>query len=335
MHRAALTLASGVLLTLSAVALCAAPAPAQAPASGVSWVPGTPDLPKKRATGVIAEGPVDGPEKPEIREFEQAFRDGTPVILYWWWPGSSGPGKACKVWETEIWKTAEVTRSCEEWLCIRVNAKKCPKEVMKRYRVSKVPTIQIYYCDRKLAKSIGGTQKDPERFAKQLTNYAKKNDHIWNALKKKRAKLQGKLDAAEKLKDDGKLEAATKAYTKLLKGPMAEEAKWGLREIKIVRIVDEGVKLFDAGNYYGARGRFQVAVDFEVPCPARDKARNLLMECEAGVKYQEALLQHKEGKTQKALELLGAIVKDEWYEGQFKAKAATKIQEIKDAWGKK
>ena len=319
MHRAALTLASCVVF--AAAAAWAAPALAQAPAAGVSWITGTPELPKKRDAGVAAEGPVEGPEKPQIREFEDAFRSGKPVVLFWWWPGSTGPGKACKVWENEIWKSVEATNAFEEWICIRVNAKKCPKEVMKRYRVAKVPTIQLYFCDRKMAKSIGGTQDDPEKFAKQITNYAKKNDAIWAVLKKKRAKLEGKLAAAEKLKDDGKLEAATKAYTKLLKGPMGEEAKWGLREIKIVRIVDEGVKLYNAGNYYGARGRFQVAVDFEVPCPARDKARNLLMECEAGVKYQEALLQHKEGKTQKALELLGAIVKDEWYEGQFKAKA--------------
>jgi len=334
MRRVVLTL----LCNLLAVAgtLAAAPAWAQgAPAAGVNWVRGTPELPKKRAVGVAAEGPVEGPEEPQIREFEDAFRDGTPVMLYWWWPGSTGPGKACKVWETEIWKSAEAPKAMEEWLCIRVNAKKCPKAVMKRYRVGKVPTIQLYYCDRKMAKSLGGTQKDPEKFAKQLALLAKRNDAIWAALKKKKAKLEGKLEAAHKLKDDGKLEAATKAYTKLLKTAIGEEAKWGLREIKIVRIVDEGVKLYEAGNYYAARGRFQVAVDFEVPCPARDKARNLLLECEAGVKYQDALKHHKEGNTMKAIEALQRITGDEWYEGEFKAKAQAKINELKEAWGKK
>lgn len=334
MHKSLNWLAAALASVLAAGAAPIAHAQTK-PAAGVNWVTGTPDLPKKRAEGVAAEGPIEGPEHPEIKEFEQAFRDGTPVMLFWWWPGSEGPGQACRVWETEIWGAGEVTKAAEEWLCIRVNAKTCPKEVLKQYRVAKIPTIQLYFCDRKMAKSIGGTQKDPERFAQQLTVVAKTNSALWEGVKKKRAALQDKLDAAESLKDDGKLDAAEKAYTKLLDGAMAEEAKWGLREIKIVRIVAEGEKLFNDGNYYGARGRFQVAVDFELPCPARDKARNLLLECEAGVKYQEALQQHTEGKTQQAMELLEKIVKDEWYDGQFKAKAAAKIQEIKDAWGKK
>lgn len=322
-------------LTTAAVLGAAAPVRAQAAASGVNWVEGTPELPKKREAGVAAEGPLEGPEQPQIREFEAAFRNGTPVMLFWWWPGAAGPGKACQVWETEIWKSAEAPKAMEEWLCIRVNAKTCPKEVMKRYKVAKVPTLQLYFCDRKMAKSLGGTQKDPEAFAKQLTALAKKNDLIWAKIKKQREKLEGKLEKANALKDAGKLEEAAKAFEKLLKTAVGEDAKWGLREIKIVRIVDEGVKLYQEGNYPAARGRFLVASDFEVPCPARDKARQLLPECEAGVKYLDALREHKEGNTMKAIELLTAIVKDEWYEGEFKGKAEAKIKELKEAWGKK
>ncbi|MHC5022152.1 MAG: hypothetical protein ACYTGX_19025 [Planctomycetota bacterium] len=332
MHRAALTVACSVAV---AVAAAAPPAWAQAPAAGVNWVNGTPELPKKREAGVAAEGPLEGPEHPQIREFEDAFREGTPVMLFWWWPGSTGPGKACQVWETEIWKSAEAPKAMEEWLCIRVNAKKCPKEVMKHYKVAKVPTIQLYFCDRKMAKSIGGTQKDPEKFAQQLVALAKKNDAIWAKIKKQRAKLEGKLEAAAKLKDAGKLDDAAKAYTKLLKTAVGEDAKWGLRELKIVKIVAEGEKLYKEGNYPAARGRFLVASDFEVPCPARDTARKLLPECEAGVKYLDALRHHKEGDTMKAIESLQKIINDEWYEGEFRAKAEAKIKELKEAWGKK
>jgi hypothetical protein len=333
---------SDVPLVVVALVGLAAPAFAQAapPAGGdIEWGTATPELPVKREEGKAAEGPVEGPEKPQLRELPLWLSKGNAVLIYWAWPDPcEGPGKSGLVWQEKVFGDKEVPPAIRkgEFLCVRMNAKTCPKEVLKQYGVASAPTVQIYTCDGKVAKSWSGPNRDAAGFVAALAAAAARNDALRKAREALRKRLEAEFDRIHALKDAGKLDEARKAYEALAKkhgGDVAEDCRWGLKECRMIEVAREGERLFKEGKYLEAKGRLSVVADFEVPCPARDTARRLMPECDVGVKVQEAEGLAKEGKRLEALEKLQAIVDDQWYDGPMKQVARDKIAALKTAWG--
>ena len=305
--------------------------------AGIAWVGARIEMPKKREAGVAADGPLAGPKVPTILDVGFAARQERPLLLYFYWPGVTGPGKACMKLRDEILREPVVALATGDFYCARINGKKAPKSLLKQYRVRRFPLIQIYTCDRKLVAAIGSAS-DPEAFARKLKSYIQANIVVAKKMAAKRRKLKAMFDKGEKLRADGKRAEARKQYAKLIKqdrdSEAADDAKWALREMKMEDRCAEGVKHFEAANYYAARSLFQIVSDFELPCDARSKARELLPDCEAGIKFQDAEKFIAEGNRLKAIGVLQAIIDDKWYEGPFKARAAAKIKELQENWGK-
>ena len=68
-HSLAQTFAAALAVTGLAL-FVAAPVAAQTKPIKIEWTKGTPEVPKKREEGKVAEGPIEGPEKPQIRELQ-------------------------------------------------------------------------------------------------------------------------------------------------------------------------------------------------------------------------------------------------------------------------
>lgn len=330
------------LVSLVCVALAAAAGPAWAQGGqvgGIDWGKATPELPPEREEGKPAAGPLEGPEKPQLRELPMWLAKGSAVVVYWAWPDPwEGPGKAGAIWQDKVWGDKEVPPAIVkgEFVCLRVNAKACPKEVLKQYGVANAPTVQVFTCDGKVAKSWSGPNRDPAGFVASLASAAARNTLLRKAREALRKKLEKEYERIDALKDAGKIAEARAAYEALAKkhgGDVAEDCRWGLKECRMIEVAAEGERLFQAGKYLEAKGRLSIVADFEMPCPARTTARRLLPDCDVGVKIQEAQGLAAEGKTLPAVEALQKIVDDPWYDGPMKQKAKDAIAALKEAWG--
>lgn len=329
-----------LVATAVAVLLAVAPATAQSP-PGIEWGKATPELPPEREAGKAAEGPLEGPEKPQLRELPLLLAKGNAVLLWWAWPhASEGPGKAGAIWQEKVFGDKEVPPAVRkgEFVCLRVDAWACPKEVLKQYGVATVPTVQVFTCDGKVAKSWSGPNRDPAGFVAALGAAAARNDALRKAREALRKKLEKEYERIDALKDAGKLAEARAAYEALAKkhgGDVAEDCRWGLKECRMIEVAADGERLFQAGKYLEAKGRLSLVADFEVPCPARTTARRLLPDCDVGVKIQAAERLAAEGQTLPAIEALQKIVDDPWYDGPMKQVATDKIAAMRAAWGNK
>ena len=298
-------------------------------------------MPKPREEGKAAEGPLEGPEKPQLRELPMWLAKGSAVLLWWAWPDpTEGPGKAGAIWQEKVFGDKEVPPAVRkgEFICLRVDAKACPKEVLKQYGVASVPTVQVWTCDGKVAKSWSGPSRDPAGFVAALAAAAARNDVLRKAREALRKKLEKEFARIDALKDEGKTVEARAAYEALAKkhgGDVAEDCRWGRKECRMIEVAAEGERLFKEGKYLEAKGRLSLVADFEVPCPARTTARRLLPDCDVGVKIQEAEALAAGGKTLPAIEALQKIVDDPWYDGPMRQVAKDKIVALRDAWGNK
>jgi hypothetical protein len=189
-------------------------------------------------------------------------------------------------------------------------------------------------CSRITSKCVS-----PKVFAKSLQSVLKTNEKLVKLMEAQDAKLTAALTKATNQLAKGNLAGAEKGFRALIKkygdSPQAGAALSGISEIACRRNLVEGQKLLKAKKYYEARTKLQMASESELACGARDTARELLPDCEFGIRYDEACKLLDGGKPAQAMEAFTKIAGDGCYEGKYKAMAKAKLQEMKDAWNKR
>ncbi|MCI0340085.1 MAG: hypothetical protein L0216_02850 [Planctomycetales bacterium] len=334
----------GLLAALSAVGLAAvaraAPQQAGKPPSAIGWVEGTPVLPlPPPPPGQAATGPPPaGPKEPGIAETEVAARRGMPAILYFHWPVSDGPaGVACATFSVEILRDPNVIALSQQFVCIRVSGKTCPRPVLAKYGVAKFPTVHFLVCTQKVLSTVT-SEKKPEHFLETMQAAIATNRRILEAFEERRGQLKALLGKGDEAKDKGRYAEAVKLYERVIAtsggDPLELDARLRIEEVRMIGIFEEGETLVKDGKYEEARGRLQVVADFELSCRVRDKARALLPDCDMAVQFSRAVALRRTDPLA-AIEALGKIAANEEYEGPFKAKAEAMIVEIKESWDKK
>jgi hypothetical protein len=303
-------------------------------------VTGTPVVPVQATGTAVDVGAPQGPVQPDIQETEIAASQAKPSILYFYWPNPEDPaGDACKLLDTKLWIDGQVCDLAQKFVCIKVDGKKCPPQVLRQFDVKSFPTIVFGICNKKIVSRVRSSCVEPKAFAKAMQSVIKTNEKVAKMLEAKNAKLDQMVEAAGKLLDSGRLDSAEKAFRKLLKdapeSDQAGAAHAGLAEIGCRRDLDKGQDFFKKEKYAEARSFLQMASECEVPCTARDEARDLLPDCEFGLLYNEACQKLAAGENLAALEAFTKIAGDTCYEGQFKTQAAAKLKEMKDAWNSK
>ena len=301
---------------------------------------GTPVVPTQTTGGAVDVNAPTGPTRPDVQETEIAASRAMPSLLYFYWPNAEdAAGDACKELDARLWIDGQVCELGAKFVCIKVNGKSCPKQVLQVFGVTSFPTIVFEVCNKKIVSTVRSKCVEPKAFAKAMQSVIAANGKVAEALKAQAAKLDIQIEAAGKLIEDGKLDAAEKAFRKLLKdapeSAQAGAAKAGLEEITCRRQLAKGQEFLSAEKYPEARSFLQMAADCAVPSVARDQARELLPDCEFGLQYTEACRKHAAGDNLGAMEAFTKIAGDTCYEGKFKKLATEKLQEMKEAWNKK
>lgn len=280
------------------------------------------------------------PVKPNIEETESGFTQGKPNLLYFYWPDrEDAAGQACRDLDTKLWIDGKVATLAQDFVTIRVNAKKCPKVVLNTFGVKAYPTIILQASNAKVCSRVTSKSVSPKVFAKSLAAVLKTNTRIVKMMEIQDAKLTRSLDKAMKQIESGKLSSAEKALRSIIKkypdSSQAGSAYSGISEIACRRNLAHGQKLLKAKKYYEARSKLQMAAECEISCTARDTAQDLLPDCQYGIQFDEACKLLDAGKSAQAMEAFTKIAGDTDYDGQYKAMARTKLQEMKDAWNKR
>ncbi len=280
------------------------------------------------------------PVKPDIAETGTGFSQGKPNLLYFYWPTlEDAAGQACKDLDTKLWIDGKVASLAQDFVTIRVNGKTCPKVVLNTFGVKSYPTIILQASNAKICSRVTSKCVSPKVFAKTLQAVLKTNTRIVKALEIQDAKLTASLNKATKQLAAGKLSGAEKGFRAILKkyadSAQAGSALSGIAEVSCRRNLAAGQKLLKAKKYYEARSKLQMASECEVANTARDTARELLPDCEFGIRFDEACKLLDGGKPAQAMEAFTKIAGDGCYEGKYKAMAKAKLQEMKDAWNKR
>jgi hypothetical protein len=303
-------------------------------------VKGTPVAPTQSSgAGHAASSSGNGPVKPNIAETETGFSQGKPNLLYFYWPSAEdAAGQACKDLDTKLWIDGKVATLAQDFVTIRVNGKTCPKVVLNTFGVKSYPTIILQATNAKVVSRVTSKCVSPKVFAKSMQAVLKTNAKIVKALEAQDTKLSASLDKAQKLLAKGNLSGAEKAFRAIIKkypdSAQAGSALSGISEVVCTRNLADGEKLLKAKKYYEARSKLQMAAECDIACTARDTARDLLPDCEFGIKFDEGCKLLDAGKPAQAMEVFTKIAGDGCYEGKYKAMAKAKLQEMKDAWGK-
>jgi hypothetical protein len=302
-------------------------------------VNGTPVVPTQ-TTGAVDVNAPSGPTKADVQETEIAASQAKPSLLYFYWPSAEDPaGQACQELDAKLWIDGQVCELAQQFVCIKVNGKTCPKQVLQVFGVTSYPTIVFEICSKKVVSTVRSKCVEPKAFAKAMQSVQTANKQVADARKAQATKLDLQIEAAGKLVEDGKLDAAEKAYRKLIKdapeSDQAGAAKTGLEEIGCRRNLAKGEEFLKTEKYAEARSFLQMASDCSVPCPSRDAARELLPDCEFGLKYAEGCAKLAAGEHLAAMEAFTKIASDTCYEGRFKKLATDKLQAMKDAWNKR
>ena len=109
------------------------------------------------------------PVKPDIRETEVAASQSKPSLLYFYWPNKEdAAGQACKVLDTKLWIDGKVCDLSQQFVCIKVNGKSCPKQVLRVFGVKTFPTIVFQVCNKKIVSRVRSRSVSPKAFAKAM-----------------------------------------------------------------------------------------------------------------------------------------------------------------------
>jgi tetratricopeptide (TPR) repeat protein len=302
-------------------------------------VKGTPVAPTQ-TSGKASTAAGTKPVKPNIAETGTGVQQGKPNLLYFYWPNpEDAAGQACKDLDTKLWIDGKVATLAQDFVTIRVNGKTCPKVVLNTFGVSKYPTIVLQASNEKIVSRVTSKCVSAKVFAKSMQAVLKTNSKIVKTLELQDAKLTATLTKAQKLLEKGNLNGAEKAFRALIKkypnSGQASVALSGISELSCRRNLADGQKLLKAKKYYEARSKLQMASECDIACTARDTARELLPDCQYGIQFDEACKLLDAGKAAQAMEAFTKIASDDCYDGQYKALAKSKLQEMKDAWNKR
>ena len=284
--------------------------------------------------------PTSGPTKSDIVETASGFRQGKPNLLFFFWPDKEDPlGQACQELETKVFIDGQIVDLAKKFVCIRVNGKTCPPQVLRVFGVASFPTIVFQACNAQIVSSVRTSMVEPSVFAKQMETVCTANNRALEALKAREAALDAAIAKGDEAKNAGKLADARKAYEALIKKapntPQSDSARLGLGECRAIELVKEAEGLIAKAAYLEARGRLTIAADFELACAARDQARKLLPDCDMGAKFAEGCKLMDEGKALPAMETFGKILAEDGYSGQFRALAKQKLADLQAAWNKR
>lgn len=320
------------------------------PVEDIKWIPGTPVVPM-HTSGANASNENAGPMKPDIKETETGFTSGKPNLLYFYWPDPENPaGAACAELNTKIWVNGKVRELAQEFVCIKVDAKKCPRQVLQVFGITKYPTILFQHSTSKITARITSKCVSEKAFAASMRACLKGNDRALKLLAAKKARaekaasrLSGKLDGiiakATKALKSGDLAKAEETFRKLIKkypdSAQAALATSGIADIGCRRTLAKGQALLAEKKYDAALATLEQAAACEVPCAARATAKSLLPDIPFAKQYDAACALLAKGDHLKAMEAFTKIASDECYEGKFKAASAAKLKEMREAWEKR
>lgn len=309
------------------------------PAPTVKWIKGTPIVPTATSGKAVSVTDPKKPVRADVKETEIGATQGKPNLLYFYWPNPEDPaGKGCAKLDTEIWIDGKVAELSQKFVCIKVNGKTCPKQVLTIFGVKSYPTIVFQTSNKKIVTRVKSKCVAAKVFAKAMQSVLKTNDRVVKAAKAQLIKLDKMVESAGKLLAKGKLSAAEKAFKRLIKdNPDTDQASIaysGLEEIKCRRWLAKGEKALKANKYAEAKSLLGLAASCEVPCLAKSRAEELLPDCTFGALYTDACKKLEAGKNAEAMEAFTKIAGDGCYEGEFKALAKKKLADMKKAWEK-
>jgi len=162
----------------------------------ITWVNGTPVVPTQTtgngdAAAPTAPGtPTSGPTKSDIVETASGFRQGKPNLLFFFWPDKEDPlGQACQELETKVFIDGQIVDLAKKFVCIRVNGKTCPPQVLRTFGVATYPTIVFEVCSKKIVSTVRSKCVEPKVFAKAMQSVLATNTKVAEALKAQEAKL--------------------------------------------------------------------------------------------------------------------------------------------------
>ena len=293
-----------------------------------------------QTTGARNVNAPTGPTRPTVQETEIGHSSGKPNLLYFYWPIKEDPaGQASRQLDTKIFVDGQVCDLASDFVCIKVNGKACPKQVLRTFGITRFPTVVFEACNQRIVSSVRTVSVSPKVFARTMKAVSATNQRAWRAIQARERALTASLEKGQRLLESGKLSQAEKALRKLIKrypsSAQANDARAAVTEIGARKNLREGKKLLDAGKYYEARSKLSLAADVEVSCDARDEAEELMPECEYGIKFAEATKLLDAGKNAEAMDALTKILGDDDYEGRFRALAKQKLDELRAAWNKK
>jgi TolA-binding protein len=313
------------------------------------WVNGTPVVPMHTSGANTSNAKAAGaPMQPHIKETATGASQGKPNLLYFYWPDVENPaGAACAELNEKIWVNGKVVELAQEFVCIKVNAKTCPRPVLQVFGITKYPTIIFQHSSEKIVTRITSKCVSEKAFANSMQACLRGNKRAIKALEAKAAKadkaqrvLNGKIDKllakGTKALTAGDLDEAADIFRALIKkypdSTQVAQATSGLSQIACRKQVTQGRALLAAKEYTKATAILTQASECEVPCKAREEAKALLPDITFAAQYDAACALLTAGKHLEAMEAFTKIAGDGCYEGKYKALSEAKLKEMRRAW---
>jgi TolA-binding protein len=313
------------------------------------WVNGTPVVPMHTSGANTSNAKAAGaPMRPHIKETATGVSQGKPNLLYFYWPDVENPaGAACAELNEKIWVNGKVCELAQEFICIKVNAKTCPRPVLQVFGITKYPTIIFQHSTEKVVTRITSKSVSEKTFAASMKACLRGNQRAIKALEAKAAKtakaqrvLNGKIDKllakGTKSLTAGDLDKAADTFRDLIKkypdSAQVAKATSGLAQIACRKQVTQGRTLLAAKKYTEATAILTQASECEVPCKAREEAKALLPDLAFAAQYDAACALLTAGKHLKAMEAFTKIAGHESYDGKYKALSEAKLKAMRQAW---